>query len=90
MHEERHCKNLKDHCYFHNEDELVTATSYKVCYNCFHVFQTMEELIDLADQNDPPEDTVFRTANISDCPLCRMPFVKDRHILISGKNPLEE
>ncbi len=82
------CKSPKDHCYFHNEDEPVTEDSFKVCYNCFHVYQTIDELNSLASDDDPPEGTVFRTARIDNCPLCKMPFNRDRHVLESG--PLEE
>jgi hypothetical protein len=89
-HDTEDCKSPKDHCFFHNEDEPITETSYKVCGECFHVFQKAEELIKeyerveseinkpglkIIEFLDPPaKDSVFKTLSIHSCPFCSHDF----------------
>lgn len=68
MHETKDCPNLIDHCYFHGEDEPVTSSTFKVCFSCFHVFQTIEELVEAVDIN--LGTSVFSTTEIVCCPYC--------------------
>lgn len=36
----------EEHCLIHNEDEKVDENTFWCCYECFHVFQTKQDLID--------------------------------------------
>lgn len=71
----------KDHCYYHNEDEPITSTTFKFCGECFHVFPTIKDLVDAeeamrADFNSHAgtiqklPTSVFSTLEIKSCPFC--------------------
>ena len=80
-HDYENCPSPKDHCLSHDEDEKVTFTTFKVCFECFHVFQTLKELVDAEEiardnWNQAPRNawpvgvSVFATAEIKACPYC--------------------
>ena len=41
---------LPVHCWEHDVDEIQTPTSYKRCFECKHVYQTAQDLIDAYNQ----------------------------------------
>lgn len=78
---------LGTHCYYHNVDEYIGVkrnSYYIVCFECNHVFQTEQELIDavnksleeMAEQSvregwEPFEFTpVTKGDDIRACPFC--------------------
>lgn len=70
------CLNM--HCYIHDVDEIETATSYKACFECGHVYQRAEDLwaahlahhVGVAPADLPP----FDPGRLVSCPLCAHDF----------------
>lgn len=70
------CMNV--HCWIHDVDEIATDDSYKVCFECRHVYQTAERLwaahlahyVGVAPADLPP----FDPDRLVSCPLCAHDF----------------
>lgn len=73
-HEITACYNSPLHCSWHNKDEPGKA--YKVCFECKHAYQTIEELQEtwmkesFITVTSPPENL----SQIDFCPLCLHDF----------------
>jgi hypothetical protein len=70
-----------EHCISHDEDEKITSGTFKVCFECFHVFPTIKDLVDAEEamrkeMADAGYETykknlsVFSTLEIRSCPFC--------------------
>lgn len=64
-----------DHCAYHNDDEPATKETYRICAECFHAFQTAEDLqnayVDQMVAIDPAVSRALPHPNrILFCPLC--------------------
>lgn len=80
----------KDLCAYHNEIEPITDTTYKVCGECLHAWQTVEEFMEDCRKdanfmnassqkwlNDPFSVKVMTAADCFEsgiCPLCTHDF----------------
>lgn len=59
-----------DYCWYHHALEPMTATTYRVCGECFHVFETAQELVDahnvVIDQiNNEPRERGYKSMNLA-------------------------
>jgi hypothetical protein len=77
---ERHAPHpgcLKTHCYSHGVDELETPFTYRVCGECFHVYETSHDLVKAwqaaVDRLEPMEDTPAAD-DIHFCQFCTHDF----------------
>ena len=65
-----------DWCFTHQRREPTTPTTYRVCGECWHVFETEQELVDAANRWDlPPGEQPFTAGEIIfACPECGHDF----------------
>lgn len=69
-------------CFFHGNEEFVESVSFKHCFECQHVFQTEQELVDadyevrkfLRDKFDRGLTKKLDSGSIDICPLCTHDF----------------
>lgn len=56
-----------DECYFHNVVEEVTDSTFRVCWECWHVFPTRRDFVNAyrSEFPGPPVPVHFGV-----CPLC--------------------
>lgn len=69
------------YCYTHHQEEDVFENPYRICGECFHVYNTPESLIiayneDITEEmidacgNTPPIKTLEEVETIFFCPVC--------------------
>lgn len=54
-------------CFFHDRVEPVTSTTYRVCFECHHVFPTQQDFEDSYREEFPLQNV---PVNYYVCPLC--------------------
>lgn len=68
-----HPADAEHRCYWHNRVEPVTPSTYRVCGECFHVYETPDDLLYeecqvRASYDEPIAGLTVDT--IYSCPLC--------------------